>query len=37
MLNINVPDSILDVFKSLIEEEGDDYCVRIREYKMGAG
>lgn len=37
MFNVNVPEEILEKFREMVEDEGDDACVRIREYKIGAG
>lgn len=37
MFTLTVPDEMLEKLRSMLEDEDDDTCVRLREYKVGGG
>ena len=37
MFKVTVDETMLAKLREMIEDEGDDACVRVREYKLGGG
>lgn len=37
MFNVTIQEGLTDKLQEMIEDEGDDYCVRLREFKIGSG
>lgn len=37
MFTVTVPDEMLVKLQAMLEDEDDDSCVRLREYKLGGG
>jgi len=37
MFTLTVPDEMLEKLRTMLEDEDDDTCVRLREYKVGGG
>ena len=37
MFTLNVNDEMLEKLRSMLEDEDEDTCVRLREYKVGGG
>jgi len=37
MFKVSIDDEILEKLRSMLEDEDDETCVRLREYKVGSG
>jgi len=37
MFNLNVPEEMLEKLRAMLEDEDEESCVRLREYKVGGG
>ena len=37
MFKVTVDENVLARLREMLKEEGDDFCVRLREYKLGGG
>ena len=37
MFTLNVPEEMLEKIHSMLEDEDEDTCISLREYKVGAG
>ena len=37
MFNVTIDGEMLDKLRSLLEDEDEEACVRLREYKVGSG
>lgn len=37
MFSVQVGDEILDKLRAMLEDEDEEVCVRLREYKVGGG
>ena len=37
MFTLNVPEEMLEKIHTMLEDEDDDTCINLREYKVGAG
>jgi hypothetical protein len=37
MFTVSIPEEMLERLRSMLEDEDDGTCVRLREYKVGGG
>ena len=37
MFNVTIDGEMLDKLRSLLEDEDEETCIRLREYKVGSG
>lgn len=37
MFKVSIDDEMLEKLRSMLEDEDDETCVRLREYKVGSG
>lgn len=37
MFNVTIGDEMLEKLREMLEDEDDECCVRLREYKVGSG
>lgn len=37
MFNITVPEEMLEKLRNMLEDEDEESCIRLREYKVGGG
>lgn len=37
MFSVAIPEEMLEKLRTMLEDEDEDACVRLREYKVGGG
>ena len=37
MFKVSIDDEMLEKLRSMLEDEDDETCIRLREYKVGSG
>ncbi|NJB69150.1 hypothetical protein GGQ74_002847 [Desulfobaculum xiamenense] len=37
MFTLTIPEEMLEKLRTMLEDEDEDTCVRLREYKVGGG